>query len=157
MKTLLTSLTVILLVLVVTGCEKKPAEQASEQNAAALSEAAGQGLETFTSAAAAQVKAHESQLSALQSGAKSLADDKLSDLISQLETKLSAAKAKLSEIKSAEGGTTAGLQSELTQLLGDTDGLYAKAKSMLDELMAAAAEKAPEVEKATESVKLPGM
>ena len=83
---------------------------------------------------ASELDKQESQIDSLKVSARTLADDKLNELISAVETKLGAARGKLDEIKTADGGNAQALGNELSGLMSELQKLYQQALDRVGEL-----------------------
>ncbi|MCC7204593.1 MAG: hypothetical protein IT441_05905 [Phycisphaeraceae bacterium] len=107
-----------------------------------------------------QWEALSSQVSSLKAGAASTADDQLKSLVSDLDGKMEAAKAKLEEAKTAASDKTAELQAEAGERMEEAKALYEKALQRWEEVKAQMGEKVNEATQgakdAVSGMKLPG-
>jgi hypothetical protein len=83
---------------------------------------------------ATELDKQESQIDSLKASARTLADDKLNELINAIEAKLDTARGKLDEIKTADGGSAQALGNELSGLISELQTLYQEALDRVGEL-----------------------
>jgi hypothetical protein len=96
----------------------------------AISDTIGSAADEY----AKQIEQQQSQVETLKKSAATLADDKLNELISGIESKLDAALDKLQEIKTSDAGTAKALGQEVQGLMGEAKKLYDQAMTRLGEL-----------------------
>jgi len=129
-----------LLLVGLTGCggEEEPAPPSTGVLPADIGSKLGDTVNETASALAknyaSELDKQESQIDSLKASSRTLADDKLNELISAIETKLGAARGKLGEIKTADGGSAQALGNELSGLMSELQTLYQQALDRVGEL-----------------------
>jgi chromosome segregation ATPase len=136
-------LTSAFLLVPLAGCEK---QEAASPGAAAepgvlptdmgstIGEAVSETTDALAGTYASQLDQQESQVTSLKASAQTVADDKLNQLISAIDSKLAAARQKLDEIKNADQGSAQALGNELKSLMSELQKLYQQALERVAEL-----------------------
>ena len=99
-----------------------------------IGDAANEAASALAKNYASELDKQESQIDSLKASSRTLADDKLNELISAIETKLDAARGKLDEIKTADGRSAQALGNELSGLMSELQTLYGQALDRVGEL-----------------------
>ncbi|MHC4589263.1 MAG: hypothetical protein ACYTAQ_07965, partial [Planctomycetota bacterium] len=129
------------MLLAAAGCgEKEPAPPATGSGVlptdigSKVGEAINETASAMAKNYAGELDKQESQIDSLKTSARTLADDRLNELIGAIEAKLDAARGKLDEIKTADQGSAQALGSELQSLMGELQTLYQQALDRVGEL-----------------------
>lgn len=95
------------------------------------SDVVSKSLDVVTKEYQEQLDSQESQLDAAKATAKSLGDEPLNKLISDLDSKIADARSKLENLTKTDGGSTDALQKELAGLMKELPALYDEIKTKI--------------------------
>jgi hypothetical protein len=134
------------LLLTAAGCgEEEPAPPATGTQSGVLptdigskvGEAINETASALAKEYAGELDKQESQIDSLKASARTLADDRLNELIVSIESKVDAARGKLDEIKTADEGSMQALSNEMSALMSELQTLYQQALDRVGELQKA--------------------
>jgi hypothetical protein len=141
MNATLTTAAVLATAVLLAGCggEEQPATQPAAGVLPAdigsqIGDAVNETASAMAKEYASELDKQQSQVDSLKASARTLADDKLNELINAIEAKLDTARGKLDEIKTAEGGSAQALGNELSGLMSELQTLYQQALDRVAEL-----------------------
>lgn len=99
-----------------------------------MSEASSAASQKLADSFSTQLQQQQTQVDSLTQSAKQYADPKLNGLLSQLDTDLKSATAKVAELKSAGADSAKAIQSDLQDMMSQITDLVDEAKGRLAEL-----------------------